>query len=62
MRHEHAITYQGYLGIADLDYIARKANKLGKFGKELIRVHEEKDDEGTHVYFDVASIVRKKDE
>lgn len=57
MRHEHAITYQGYLTIAQLDYVAQKANKLGRFGKELVRVYEESDDEGTHVYFDVARVI-----
>lgn len=53
MLHEHAITYQDRLSIADLDYITKKANRLGKSGREIIRVHEEKDAEGTHVYFDV---------
>ncbi len=53
MLHEHAVTYQDQLSIADLDYIIRKANKLGRSGREILRVHEEKDDEGTHVYFDV---------
>lgn len=62
MRHEHVITYIGYPSIADLDFVARKANKLGRFGKELIRAYEESDEEGKHVYFDVASIVKAKNE
>ena len=53
MLHEHAITYQDRLTIADLDYIVKKANKLGKAGKEIVRVHEESDNEGTHIYFDL---------
>jgi hypothetical protein len=53
MRHEHAITYQDQLTIADLEYLVRKANRLGRFGKELVRISSEKDVEGTHVYFDV---------
>jgi hypothetical protein len=53
MMHEHAITYKDRLTIADLDYIIKKANKLGKSAKEIVRVHEETDDEGTHVYFDL---------
>jgi len=53
MLHEHAITYQDRLSVADLDYIVKKANRLGKNGREIVRVHEEKDSEGIHVYFDV---------
>lgn len=56
MLHEHAITYQDRLTIADLDYMVRKANKLGLAGREILRVHEEKDAEGTHVYFDVTGL------
>lgn len=60
MRHEHAITYQGRLSAADLEYIATKANKLGKRGDKIIRVQEEKDFEGTHVFFDVIGAYEQK--
>lgn len=53
MLQEHAITYQDRLSIADLDYLVRKSNKLGESGRRVIRVHEESDNEGVHVYFDV---------
>ncbi len=53
MFHEHAITYQDRLSIADLDYIVKKSNKLGRLGREVVRVHEESDAEGVHVYFDI---------
>ncbi len=53
MLHEHAITYKDRLSVADLDYIVKKSNRLGKLGREVVRVHEERDEEGTHVYFDV---------
>jgi len=53
MLHEHAITYQGRLSIADLDYLIKKASKLGKNGREVVHVYEQSDNEGTHVYFDV---------
>jgi len=53
MLHEHAITYKDRLAVADLDYIIKKANKLGRLGRGIVRVHEETDSEGTHVYFDV---------
>lgn len=53
MLHEHAISYKDELSIADLDYLVKKANRLGKSSREVVRVHEETDAEGTHVYFDV---------
>ena len=53
MISEHAITYQDQLSLADLDYIAKKANKLGLSERHVIRVFEEADNEGKHVYFDV---------
>ena len=56
MLHEHAITYQDRLSLADLDYIVKKSNKLGKNGRDVVRVHEESDLEGTHVYFDVTGL------
>lgn len=56
MLHEHAITYKEKITISELDYIVKKANKLGKNGREVMRVHEETDSEGTHVYFDVTGL------
>ncbi len=60
MVHEHAITYQDRLDVADLDYIVRKANMLGQSGRKVIRVHEEKDAEGVHVYYDVTGLEREQ--
>lgn len=56
MLHEHAVTYKEKLTMAELDYIVKKANKLGRNGREVIRVHEETDADGTHVYFDVTGL------
>ncbi len=53
MLHVHAVTYKGRLSVADLEYIVRKANKLGLGGRILFRIFEESDSEGVHVYFDV---------
>jgi hypothetical protein len=53
MLHEHAKTYQDQLSVADLDYMIKKANKIGRSGKEIVRVYEETDSEGTHIYFDL---------
>jgi hypothetical protein len=56
MLHEHAKTYQDRLSVADLDYIVKKANKLGKSGREVVSVFQEEDAEGFHVYFDVTGM------
>lgn len=56
MLHEHAVTYKEKLNMSELDYIVKKANKLGRNGREVIRVHEETDADGTHVYFDVTGL------
>jgi len=56
MLHEHAITYKEKLSIADLDYIAKKANKLGRAGRQVLRVHQEIDEDGTHIYYDVTGL------
>lgn len=53
MLHEHAITYKDQLSLTDLDYILRKANKLGMNNKHLVYVHQETDKEGTHLYFNI---------
>jgi len=53
MLHEHAITYKDRLSVVDLEYLAIKANKLGQSGRGIISVNEEKDLNGTHIYFDV---------
>ena len=56
MLHEHAITYQDRITASDLDYMIKKANKLGMSNREIINVYEETDAEGTHVYFNVIGI------
>lgn len=55
--HEHAITYTDQLKMADLEYLTLKANRLGRVGRQLMAIHTETDEEGTHVYFDVTSMV-----
>lgn len=60
MLHEHAITYHDKITIAELNYLICKANKLGKAGRDIFRVHEETDEEGTHVYFDVTGMNGQK--
>jgi hypothetical protein len=61
MLNEHAITYKERLSIADLDYIIKKANRLGRNGKEVVRVYQQEDDEGFHVYLETQSIIKERD-
>lgn len=56
MLHEHAVTYDKKLTIEELNYIVKKANKLGKIDRDVLDVHEESDEEGTHVYFNVTGM------
>ncbi|MFO7745448.1 MAG: hypothetical protein R6V36_08695 [Psychroflexus sp.] len=60
MINEHAITYKDKLSCEDLNYLAKKANKLGKLGREIARVFCQEDDEGMHVYFEVEALKEKK--
>jgi hypothetical protein len=53
MINEHAITVQGEIGLEDLNYMVKKANRLGRTGRELIRVFSQEDNEGKHYYFEV---------
>lgn len=52
MVNEHAKTIQGTASMADINYIVKKANKLGKSGRDVTRVFSQEDDEGTHIYFE----------
>ncbi len=52
MLNEHAITYQDKLSVRELDYIVKKANKIGRKGREVTRVHQDEDAEGVHIYFE----------
>lgn len=54
MRNEHAIAYKEKISIKDLEYLIRKSNRLGIIGSEIVHVYQIEDDEGFHVYFEVA--------
>jgi len=56
MINEHAVTYKQSLDIEDLDYIIKKANRLGLRNRQLVRVYQEKDSDGTHLYFSVQGL------
>lgn len=50
---EHALTYQEKLSVSNIEYITTKANRLGRIGKQLMRVYSQQDREGTHIYFEL---------
>lgn len=56
MLNEHAITYKEKLSIRELDYIVKKACKIGHKGREVTRVHQDEDEEGIHIYFETQEI------
>ena len=56
MLNEHAITYNDKIRITDLDYMVKKANRLGRSGREVMHVYQQEDSDGTHVYFEVTGM------
>lgn len=56
MINEHAITVQGELTMEQLNYIIKKANKLGLQNRQIIRVYSQKDNEGEHIYFEAEGL------
>lgn len=62
MPNEHAITYVDKVSMKDLQYLVKKANRLGKSGRDITRVYQQEDEEGVHVYFEVTGKQIEKDE
>ncbi len=56
MINEHAATVSGEITIEDLNYMIRKANRIGLKSRELVRVFTQEDDEGKHYYFEVEGL------
>ena len=56
MLKEHAITYRDHITVGDLDYLVRKANRLGRNGRDIVHIFQEEDVEGFHVYFEVTGL------
>lgn len=59
MINEHAITFKGEITIEELGYMVKKANRIGKSGRDLVRVFIQEDEEGKHVYFEVEALKQK---
>lgn len=51
MIHEHAVTAKDEINIEQLNYLVKKANKLGMNNRMIVNVTMEQDDEGKHYYF-----------
>lgn len=56
MINEHAITISGEITFEQLNYIVKKANKLGFQQRQIVRVYCEEDNEGKHIYFEAEGI------
>jgi Holliday junction resolvase RusA-like endonuclease len=56
---EHAITYKDKLSAEELNYIVKKANRLGQMKRAITRVFQQEDSEGTHIYFEAEGLKEK---
>jgi hypothetical protein len=61
MLNEHAITYREKISMKDLEYLVKKANRLGKNGRDTVRVYQQEDGDGFHVYFEVTGMPQDQD-
>ncbi|MEN8236116.1 MAG: hypothetical protein ABFQ95_00985 [Pseudomonadota bacterium] len=59
MIEEHAITIHGEINLDDLEYLAKKANRIGRNGRSLIGVKIERKDDKREVFFVVDEMVSK---
>lgn len=59
MVNEHAITIKNKMSIEDLNYIIKKANRLGLRDREITRVFSGLDEQGSHIYFECDSLKSK---
>ena len=51
MIDEHALAIHNNISLDDLDYLVKKANRLGLSGREISGVREDVEDTTTHLYF-----------
>lgn len=60
MLNEHAITICDEITRRDIEYLVKKANRLGLMGRTIHCISEEIDDEGKHFFFQVDDIPDKR--
>lgn len=56
MINEHAITLTSEITHDQLNYLIKKANKLGLQQRQIIRVYSQDDNEGRHIYFEAEGL------
>ena len=56
MINEHAITVKGEVTLEELNYLVKKANRLGNQGRTIVRVYAQEDNEGKHIYYEVEGL------
>lgn len=56
MIKEHAVTVKGEISLDKLNYLVKKANKLGLIDRQVGRVVMEEDSEGKHYYFEAENM------
>lgn len=56
MINEHALTTKNYVCVDELNYMVKKANRLGKKGRDISRVFVQEDEDGSHIYFEVENL------
>lgn len=59
MIQEHVITVKGEINLSTLEYMAKKAHRIGLSGRNLVRVYTQEDGEGTHYYFECEDMKRQ---
>lgn len=52
MIQEHAKTVKGEITMDDLEFMVKKAHRMGLAGWQLTRVYSQEDGEGKHIYFE----------
>lgn len=58
---EHAITSKQALTLADIEYLVKKANRIGMNGRKVVGVTMSEDEEGAHYFFECDEIRAKND-
>ena len=56
MINEHALTVKGEITLEELNYLVKKANRLGMQNRAIVRVYAQEDNEGKHIYYEVEGL------
>lgn len=56
MIQEHALEVDGEITCEDLEYMIKKANRLGKSDREITHVYMLTNEMHKHIYFEVESL------